>query len=167
MWRWTFAADPRRMENGLGQKLAKATASDAGLGPICSNPFQSIVVRMVEVVYACEEALRLVESYAPPDSPCVTLTPRSGEGHGATEAPRGLLYHGYGLDAEARIAWANIVPPTAQNQKQIEADLRAVVEANPGLADADLKWRCEQTIRNYDPCISCSTHFLDLTVERE
>lgn len=147
--------------------LAQETARQAGLGPICRNPFQSIVVRMVEVVYACEEALRLVESYALPDRPCVPLTPGSGEGHGATEAPRGLLYHGYRLDSDGRITWANIVPPTAQNQRQIEADLRTVVAANTGLADGELKWRCEQTIRNYDPCISCATHFLDLTVVRE
>lgn len=147
--------------------LAQETARQAGLGPVCRNPFQSIVVRMVEVVYACEEALRLVESYAPPDRPCVPLTPGSGEGHGASEAPRGLLYHRYRLDLDGRIAWATIVPPTAQNQKQIEADLRAVVAANASAADADLRWRCEQTIRNYDPCISCATHFLDLTVVRE
>jgi sulfhydrogenase subunit alpha len=147
--------------------LAQATARQAGLGAVCRNPFQSIVVRMVEVIYACEEALRLIENYARPDSPCAPLTPGSGEGHGATEAPRGLLYHGYRLDAEGRITWATIVPPTAQNQKQIEADLCAVIEANPGVAEAELKWRCEQTIRNYDPCISCSTHFLELAVERE
>lgn len=147
--------------------LAQQAARQAGLGRVCRNPFQSIVVRMVEVIYACEEALRLVEAYALPESPSVPLTPGSGEGHGASEAPRGLLYHRYRLDREGRITSANIVPPTAQNQKQIEADLRAVIEASPKAADADLKWRCEQTIRNYDPCISCATHFLDLTVERE
>jgi sulfhydrogenase subunit alpha len=147
--------------------LAQAAAQQAGLGAVCRNPFQSIVVRMVEVVYACEEALRLVESYTPPESSGIALAPGSGEGHGATEAPRGLLYHGYRLDGEGRITWATIVPPTSQNQKHIEADLRAVIEAHPGVADPDLKWRCEQTIRNYDPCISCSTHFLDLAVERE
>ncbi len=146
--------------------LAQATAREAGLGAVCRNPFQSIVVRMVEVVYACEEALRLLETDSPREHASVAVVAKGGEGHGATEAPRGLLYHGYRLDDGGRIASATIVPPTAQNQKQIEADLRAVVAVNADAADADLKWRCEQTIRNYDPCISCSTHFLDLTVER-
>lgn len=145
---------------------ARRAAVEAGLGPVCRNPFQSIIVRMVEVVYACEEALRLVERYVEPEGPCVEPAPAAGVGHGATEAPRGLLYHGYRLDDGGRITAANIVPPTAQNQKQIEADLRAVVGDNLHLADADLQWRCEQTIRNYDPCISCSTHFLDLTIRR-
>ncbi|TVR97494.1 MAG: Ni/Fe hydrogenase subunit alpha, partial [Rhodospirillales bacterium] len=80
---------------------------------------------------------------------------------------RGLLYHHYRLDGEGRITFADIVPPTAQNQKQMEADLRAVVEANLGADDATLQWRCEQAIRNYDPCISCATHFLDLRMDRD
>jgi sulfhydrogenase subunit alpha len=147
--------------------LAKETAADAGLGTICNNPFQSIVVRMVEVIYVCEEALRLAEAYEEPDASCVEITPGPGVGHGCTEAPRGICYHTYTLDDDGRILKARIVPPTSQNQKQIEQDLRGVVQANLDLVDADLKWRCEQTIRNYDPCISCSTHFLDLTVERD
>ena len=82
------------------------------------------------------------------------------------EAPRGICHHSYRLDEEGRIEHARIVPPTSQNQPQIEADLARVVAHNLDLADTDLKWRCEQTIRNYDPCISCSTHFLKLTVDR-
>ncbi|TVR99998.1 MAG: Ni/Fe hydrogenase subunit alpha [Rhodospirillales bacterium] len=146
--------------------LARQAAAEAGLGPECRNPFRSIIVRMVEVIYACEEALRLVEAYTPPEAPAVPVVAGAGEGHGASEAPRGLLYHHYRLDGEGRITFADIVPPTAQNQKQMEADLRAVVEANLGADDATLRWRCEQAIRNYDPCISCATHFLDVRVER-
>ena len=92
--------------------------------------------------------------------------PRAGVGHGASEAPRGTLYHRYELDEDGRILDAQIVPPTAQNQLTIEADLRAVLEENLELPDADLAWRLEQTIRNYDPCISCATHFLNLRIER-
>lgn len=147
--------------------LAKQTAREVGLGPTCANPFQSILVRMVETVYACEEALRLASAYEEFDPPAVPLTPRAGEGHGCSEAPRGICYHTYRLDDDGRILEADIVPPTSQNQKQIEADLRRVVAANLDLADEALKWRCEQTIRNYDPCISCATHFLDLTIIRE
>ena len=157
-----------RYNNNFAQlsDLAKETAKDVGLGKVCGNPFQSIVVRMVEVVYACEEALRLAEAYEEPDASCVEVAPGPGEGHGCTEAPRGICHHRYRLDDEGRIVHATIVPPTSQNQKQIERDLLGVVEANLELGDDDLQWRCEQTIRNYDPCISCATHFLKLTVDR-
>lgn len=158
-----------RYNNNFDQlsKTAKATAKDAGLGAVCSNPFQSIVVRMVETVYACEEALRIAKIYEEPDASCVNLSPQAGTGHGCTEAPRGICYHRYSLDDVGLITHATIIPPTAQNQKQIEADLRGVVERNMELDDEKLKWRCEQTIRNYDPCISCATHFLKLSVKRD
>ena len=64
------------------------------------------------------------------------------------------------------ISEARIVPPTSQNQITIESDIRRTVEAAPDLADDELTWRSEQTVRNHDPCISCATHFLDVTVER-
>jgi sulfhydrogenase subunit alpha len=94
------------------------------------------------------------------------VTPRAGIGHGASEAPRGLLYHRYELSEEGTIRFATIVPPTSQNQRAIENDLRRVAQANLALDDAALTARCEQAIRNFDPCISCATHFLDLHIER-
>jgi len=145
--------------------LAKRLARDCGLGKRVDNPFQSIVVRMVEAVYACEEALRLIKRYEEPDESCVAITEKAGEGFGCTEAPRGICYHHYRLDKEARITHATIMPPTSQNQKRIERDLLGVVRKSLDLDHAALTWRCEQTIRNYDPCISCATHFLKLTVE--
>jgi coenzyme F420-reducing hydrogenase alpha subunit len=117
-------------------------------------------------VYAVEEALRLIAAYEPPDPPAAEVPPRAGTGFGATEAPRGTLWHRYEIDAGGLITAARIVPPTSQNQAAIEADLRAFVQAHLDLDDAELTRRCEQAIRNYDPCISCATHFLDLTVER-
>ena len=96
----------------------------------------------------------------------VEVRPRPGTGYGATEAPRGTLWHRYEITADGLIASARIVPPTSQNQAAIEADLREFVQAHLDLDDAELTRRCEQAIRNYDPCISCSAHFLDLTVER-
>ena len=146
--------------------LAREAASAAGLGDTCRNPFRSIVVRAVEVVYAVDEALRIIENYERPDPPAVPVPPRAGVGHGVSEAPRGLLYHRYELDADGSIKSATIVPPTAQNQPAIEDDLRRVVGMNLDIDDAALTALCEQTIRNYDPCISCSTHFLDLRIER-
>ncbi|GLY75552.1 Ni/Fe hydrogenase subunit alpha [Actinoallomurus iriomotensis] len=146
--------------------LARDASRAAGLGPVCRNPFQSIAVRAVEVVYAVEEALRLIEAYRPPPDPYVAVPPRAGIGRGATEAPRGVLFHRYELDPAGLIGSARIVPPTSQNQAAIEDDMRAVVQARLDLDDAALTAVCERAIRNYDPCISCATHFLDLTVER-
>ena len=146
--------------------LAREAAREAGLGPTCRDPFRSILVRGVELVYACDEALRLIEAYEEPDEPAVEVAPVAGTGYGASEAPRGLLYHRYRLDGEGTILDAKIVPPTSQNQDAIEADLRDVVSRHTHLEDDGLRHLCEQTIRNYDPCISCATHFLTLEVER-
>ncbi len=145
---------------------AAAAAAGAGLDGECRNPFRSIVVRAVEVLYALDEAIRLIDAYEPPDAPAVAIEPRAGVGHGWTEAPRGMLYHRYELDDEGTIVEARIVPPTSQNQKSIEEDLLGVVRGAIELPEDELQLRCEQSIRNYDPCISCATHFLDVRIER-
>jgi len=154
------------LSSGSLGEPAKSAARSAGLGGVCRNPFRSIVVRAVEIVQACDEALAIIARYEEPDAPAVEVTPRPAVGHGASEAPRGLLYHRYEIDAEGTILDARIVPPTSQNQLAIEEDLRAVVEDGLDLPDAELSLRCEQAIRNHDPCISCATHFLTLTVDR-
>ena len=146
--------------------LAAEAAKEAGLEPGERNPFRSIVVRAVELVYAADEALRLIAEYEEPDAPAVEVEPRAGVGYGCTEAPRGILYHRYELDEDGTILDAKIVPPTSQNQRTIEEDLRGVVERSLDVPDEELALLCEQTIRNYDPCISCATHFLTLEVER-
>jgi coenzyme F420-reducing hydrogenase alpha subunit len=146
--------------------LAREAATGAGLEPGERNPFRSIVVRSVELVYAADEALRLIGEYEEPDAPAVELEPRAGIGFGCTEAPRGILYHRYELGADGTILDAKIVPPTSQNQRTIEEDLRGVVESSLDVPDDELALLCEQTIRNYDPCISCATHFLTLEVDR-
>jgi coenzyme F420-reducing hydrogenase alpha subunit len=147
--------------------LARQAARDAGLGASCRNPFQSIIVRSVETLYACDEALRVIEQYEPPDQPAIDITPRAAVGWACTEAPRGILYHRYRLDDAGVILDAKIVPPTSQNQKIIESDLRHYVEQASDLDDPQLTAQCEQAIRNYDPCISCATHFLTLQVDRD
>ncbi len=146
--------------------LAREAAAAAGIDASERNPFRSIVIRAVELVYAADEALRLIAAYEQPDAPAVEVEPRAGVGYGASEAPRGLCYHRYRLDGDGTILDAKIVPPTSQNQRTIEDDLRGVVERSLDLPDEKLSLLCEQTIRNYDPCISCATHFLDLEVER-
>jgi coenzyme F420-reducing hydrogenase alpha subunit len=141
-------------------------AREIGLGPECNNPFQSIIVRALEIVYACQEALRLIAAYEPPDVASMRVTPRVGTGFGCTEAPRGICWHRYDFDAEGTIREARIVPPTSQNQPSIEADLKAVATSILDQPDDIIRARCEQSIRNYDPCISCSAHFLRLSVHR-
>jgi coenzyme F420-reducing hydrogenase alpha subunit len=144
----------------------RAAAAEAGLGPRCRNPFRSILVRGVEMLQACEEALAIIRDYRPPDRPFVEVEPRAGEGSACTEAPRGLLFHRYRLDEEGRILAATIVPPTSQNQLAIEADLRRLVDGGLALPDEELARLCERGVRNHDPCISCAAHFLRLDVDR-
>ncbi|MBO0725379.1 MAG: Ni/Fe hydrogenase subunit alpha [Blastocatellia bacterium] len=147
--------------------IAREAAREAGLSSECRNPFRSIIVRSVEVLYACDEALRIIDEYEAPDMAAVEIIPRPGVGYGSTEAPRGLLYHRYKVDEQGLIADAKIAPPTSQNQKRIEADLRQFARYYLDLPKEQLTRRCEQAVRNYDPCISCATHFLRLEIERE
>ncbi len=146
--------------------IAAQAAAAAGLSAECRNPFRSIIVRAVEVVYAIEEALRIIGDYQRPARPFVDVPARAGVGHGASEAPRGVLYHRYEIDSAGLVSAATIIPPTSQNQAAIEADLAGVVSDNLALDDAALTALCERVIRSYDPCISCATHFLTLTVHR-
>ena len=144
----------------------QALAQEVGLAAVCRNPFKSIVVRALETLFACEEALRIVGAYEQPVQPAVPIVPRAGSGFGCTEAPRGICWHRYEFAADGTIERVRIVPPTSQNQPSIEADLTAVAGSILDQPDEIIRGRCEQTIRNYDPCISCSTHFLNLSVHR-
>jgi coenzyme F420-reducing hydrogenase alpha subunit len=146
---------------------AQKAAKNAGIGKGCHNPFKSIIVRSVETVFACEEAIRIIDQYEEPAEAVVPIQTRAAVGCGASEAPRGLLYHRYRLDERGIILDAKITPPTAQNQKVIEQDLAELVPKIVHRPEAEITWQCEQAIRNYDPCISCATHFLRLHLERE
>ncbi|MGW5861549.1 Ni/Fe hydrogenase subunit alpha [Streptomyces sp. NPDC055239] len=164
-----FAIGGRRLSRTAVEAARTAGLGDPREGAVCRNPYRSILVRAVETVYAVDEALRIIAAYEPPRRPYTEVPALAGTGHGATEAPRGLLYHRYVLDAEGTVTDARLVPPTAQNQGAIEDDLRrtaqhAITRYDAG--DEQLTRWCERAIRNHDPCISCSTHFLDLTVDR-
>ena len=142
----------------------------AGLGAECRNPFRSIIVRAVEVVYACDEALRIIAEYERPDSASVACDPVATTGHGCTEAPRGILYHRYRLDDDGTILdaqdhSAHVAEPSDDRARPMASRGRPL-DVDVDVDDAELGRRCEQAIRNYDPCISCATHFLDLTVHR-
>jgi sulfhydrogenase subunit alpha len=148
---------------------ATAMVREIGLEPVVRNPYRSGLVRAIEMIQACEEAVQIIDRYRPPAQPFVEAKPPFAPGPCAaiTEAPRGMLYHRYAIDPTGLIEQARIVAPTSQNQKRIEDDLRSVVSRSLDLEDAALTSECERAIRNHDPCISCATHFLSLTVERE
>jgi len=147
--------------------LTRQVAQEVGIGSKCVNPFKSIIVRSLEVLYAFDEAVKIVENYVIPDAPAVKVEARAGVGYGATEAPRGICYHRYEIDEQGIILDAKIVSPTCVNQSTIEKDLWHFIEPNIDWPEEKLKWHCEQAIRNYDPCISCSTHFLKLKIEKK
>jgi sulfhydrogenase subunit alpha len=129
------------------------------------NMYHSIVARALEIVFAMREAIRLLEVYDEPLAPYISVTPRVGTGYGCTEAPRGLLWHRYNTNAAGAVIKARIVPPTSQNQARMEEDLRTSLRSlGVRQGEAALRRRGEMVIRNYDPCISCATHFLDLRV---
>lgn len=140
---------------------------EVGLNGSCVNPFESITVRTLEMLYAFEEAIRVIDEYTPPEAPSIPCEFRRATGFAATEAPRGTLYHRYAIDEHGIIEDARIVPPTSQNQRMIEQDLRQYVSSRVDMPVATLRAECEQVIRNYDPCISCATHAIRLEVFRQ
>ncbi|WP_428264975.1 Ni/Fe hydrogenase subunit alpha [Haliangium sp.] len=145
---------------------ARDALARSGVALPVTNPYQSIVVRAIELVHAFAEAIDIIDAYQPPSAPYVEFPVRAGEGAGATEAPRGMLFHRYRVDAEGLIEHARIVPPTSQNQARIEADLVGIARELLALPHDQATHRCEQLIRAYDPCISCATHFLRLDIDR-
>jgi coenzyme F420-reducing hydrogenase alpha subunit len=146
--------------------VAKEALDATGFASLIrTNMYASIVARAVELVHAFAEALDIVDAYRPPAEALVPWQSRPGVAAWATEAPRGLLFHRYEVDEAGRIRSAQIVPPTSQNQAAIEADLVVAAKEVLDLSHEAATHRLEQMIRSYDPCISCATHFLDLTIE--
>jgi coenzyme F420-reducing hydrogenase alpha subunit len=145
---------------------AKSLIGKLNLSLPLSNRFHSIIARSIEVVHAFEEAISIIEDYSPPAPPSVEYTHCDGTGCAATEAPRGMMFHRYDVRASGDVGESNIVPPTSQNQRRIETDLISLLPSLIDKEDESIAAECEKLIRTYDPCISCSTHFLSLTMER-
>lgn len=141
-------------------------SEEVGINWPCMNPYQSILARALEVVHAYEEALQIVKNYRAFTPGRIDYEPCDAEGMAATEAPRGLIFHRYRIDKEGLITFAKIVPPTSQNQRQIEGDLKTLLPSILQHDDETIALHCEKLVRSYDPCISCSTHFLKLKMER-
>jgi coenzyme F420-reducing hydrogenase alpha subunit len=158
--RWNLNAD-------RVPEMVRQAAADTGISFPNNNPFVGIVARSLEVLLAFDEAVRLIQEYEPPARPVVDCQPRAGVGQAITEAPRGILYHRYETDDAGFIRHATIVPPTSQNQLQMESDLTRAAPRLVNLPEAEAALDAEKVVRNYDPCISCATHFLKLRVERQ
>lgn len=151
----------------LLRPVVREAAQRAGFSVPCRNPFRTILARALEVLQAIDEAGAIIGSWTPPAQAALALPHNPATGYGCTEAPRGMLLHRYVVDGEGLITEARIVPPTAQNQKSIELDLQRIAARLVGMPHAEAVRLAEQTVRNYDPCISCATHFLRLDIERE
>jgi coenzyme F420-reducing hydrogenase alpha subunit len=146
--------------------VARECAERAGLRVPEVDPFFSMAARVAEVALSIEESIRIIEGYVPPDPPMARVEPRAGRAMWATEAPRGTLYHRYDVAQDGTILEAKIVPPTSQNLRHMEEDLRLFLPDVLDRPDEELARLCEMVVRNYDPCISCATHFLRLDIER-
>jgi sulfhydrogenase subunit alpha len=149
----------------LHPRAAEALVRLGGADRIAEEPHWSIAARAIELVHAVNEAIDIVDGYEPPATATLPWVPRASVAAWATEAPRGLLFQRYRLDADGHVVEARIVPPTSQNQAAIEADLAAFAPTILDRPRDEVRHLLEQLIRSYDPCISCATHFLDLEVE--
>lgn len=142
-------------------------AEQLGIAFPSQNMFSSIQARALECLWALFAAQQILQFECPTGEANVSYSARPGACSFSTEAPRGLIFHHYDIDDEGKIGTCSIIPPTSQNQARIEQDLRySVAQYGLDKTDTQLKQFCEQLIRNYDPCISCSTHFLDFTLRR-
>ena len=145
---------------------ARRLADEIGFEQPCQNPYKGIIARALEIVHAYEEALTILRDYQPFQPPRIAYDYRAGTGCWATEAPRGLIFHRYSVDEFGKVQAAKIVPPTSQNQLQIEDDLRTMLPGILHEPDDQVAIQCEKLVRSYDPCISCSTHFLKIHREQ-
>ncbi|RIK67656.1 MAG: Ni/Fe hydrogenase subunit alpha [Planctomycetota bacterium] len=146
--------------------IARQTARDLGLEPICENPFHNNTAQLVESVHCVEASIEIIDELLTRGmkvEPLMTPT-RHGTGVGLAEVPRGLLVHEYTVDKDHRIEGANLIIPTGQNLANIEEDMREMVPRllTSGLGREEMTLKLEMLVRAYDPCISCATHFLDV-----
>ncbi len=141
---------------------AREVASLLALEPVCHNPFMNNIAQLVECVHVTHDAIGLINELleTDPGPTMVKVTPMQGEGIGAVEAPRGILYHHYKYDKSGHVTKANCVIPTTQNNANIHHDLHNLVEqyAVDGMTNEKLELLCSMLVRSYDPCISCSVH---------
>jgi len=145
---------------------AKRFAEEFGLKAPCYNTYMNSIVQFVEIVHSVDDSIRLIDELLEEgmneDEAMVEVKPKAGRGVGAVEAPRGLLIHDYTYNDDGSIEKANLVIPTGMNYGNIERDMNALVPDIIEKSEDEIRLACEMMIRAYDPCISCSTHFLNV-----
>jgi sulfhydrogenase subunit alpha len=139
---------------------AQSLMKELKIKPPIRNPFKALLARTLELVDAYEDSIRLIKGYNPEGPSRIEIKPKAGEGCGASEAPRGLLFHKYSVDGQGLIRKARIVPPTSQNLARMEADLWEFAPKMLNKPREEATLACEHLVRSYDPCISCATHFV-------
>ena len=144
--------------------LAAATAKKLGLKKGCCNPYMNNVAQVVESVQVVEHSIQIIDELLTkglkPELPKVQ--PREGEGAGAVEAPRGILFHRYAFDKKGNCVRANCCIPTNQNHANIQKDFEALAPQIIHKSQDEVRLLMEMLVRAYDPCISCSTHMLNV-----
>jgi sulfhydrogenase subunit alpha len=171
----SFHSHTRKGGSYMVGPLARLNLNHSRLGKTCQsllkelkiqfpirNPFQNLLARSIELVEAYEDAIRLINEYNPQGDSRIAFEPHAGEGCGVSEAPRGLLFHKYTVGGDGLIRKARIVPPTSQNFARMEADLWEFAPKVIHKPHDEATLECEHLIRSYDPCISCSVHFVRL-----
>jgi coenzyme F420-reducing hydrogenase alpha subunit len=144
---------------------AKAAAEELGLEPIVTNPFLNSAAQAVEMVHCVEDSIRIIDELVDrgiEEEPLYGFQGKGGEGVGSCDVPRGILFHNYVIDDDGLIQGANCVIPTNQNHANIELDMRALVPQIVDLSQEKVTHMLEMLVRAYDPCISCSTHLLNV-----
>jgi len=144
---------------------AREAAKEVGARFPNLSPYYGMIARALEIYHSIEESLAIIGRYSGVRE-TAEITPRASEGWGASEAPRGLLYHNYVFDESGIVQRANIVAPTAMNSANIEENLKALLPRWVSLPLEEITLRCETLIRAYDPCFSCSAHFLKLNIRQ-
>ncbi|WP_461210460.1 Ni/Fe hydrogenase subunit alpha [Desulfocurvus sp. DL9XJH121] len=150
--------------------LARAFARKLGLKAPCHNPYMNSYAQLVECAHSVEDSIHLLDALLAAGvkaEPAPQIAPRAGRGVGAVEVPRGILFHSYEYDERGRMLHADCVIPTNQNHANIQMDLEALVPKLAGDDEATIELKTSMLVRAYDPCISCSTHFVDLTADRD
>lgn len=145
---------------------AKTYAEELGLKSPSYNTFMINIAQFIEIIHSVDDGIKLIdellEAGLDESKARVKINIKAGRGVGAVEAPRGLLIHDYTYDAKGRVTKANLIIPTNMNYANIEKDLETFVPQIIEKSEDEIKLGCEMLIRAYDPCISCSTHFLNV-----
>ncbi len=145
--------------------LAAKVADSLGLKAPCHNPYYNNIAQLVEVVHSVEDSIALIDTILRRGiriERVPSLKPRAGKGVGAVEVPRGLLFHSYEYDDEGRIVHADCVIPTNQNHGNIQQDLNSLTPIMAEKSEEEIELYTSMLVRAYDPCISCSTHYIDM-----